>query len=173
MPLARASRRERNLIGFPSIWISPASGGGRPARLRATSKLPWPARPTSATISPRRTERVTSSKAPARRIGRSQAFRLTCDSWRDSAGKLWQPNKLAIINAPAHKLVNQKWIIGTVTFRKDQSGTHADLTLMPPDAFMVQPGVLNIADAQITAQPSASQDPKPPSPQDPPPDVVN
>lgn len=89
----------------------------------------------------------------ARRIGRSQALRLTCDSWRDAAGQLWQPNKLASIEAPPHKLVGQNWIIGTVTFRKGQDGTHADLTLMPPDAFNPQPAPLNLYDAQITAPP--------------------
>ena len=89
----------------------------------------------------------------ARRIGRSQALRLTCDSWRDAAGKLWQPNTLASIDAPPHKLVGQNWIIGTVVFRKGQDGTHADLTLMPPTAFNPQPAPLNIFDAQITAPP--------------------
>lgn len=89
----------------------------------------------------------------ARRIGRSQALRLTCDSWRDAAGNLWQPNTLASVDAPPHKLVGLNWIIGTVVFRKGQDGTHADLTLMPPDAFNPQPATLNLFDAQITAPP--------------------
>jgi prophage tail gpP-like protein len=86
----------------------------------------------------------------ARRIGRSQAIRLTCDNWRDSAGKLWQPNYLATIDAPALKLENKEWIIGTVTFRKDQSGTHADVVLMPPDAFKPQPAPLFLWDLLLT-----------------------
>lgn len=85
----------------------------------------------------------------ARRIGRSQAVQITCDSWRDSAGMLWQPNRLANVNLPALKIVNKEWIIATVTFRKDQSGTHADLVLMPPDAFSVQPSTLNLWDNEI------------------------
>lgn len=89
----------------------------------------------------------------ARRIGRSQALRLTCDSWRDAAGKLWQPNTLASIDAPPHKLVGKTWIIGSVIFRKGQDGTHADVTLMPPDAFNPEPATLNLFDAQITAPP--------------------
>jgi prophage tail gpP-like protein len=89
----------------------------------------------------------------ARRIGRSQAVNLTCDSWRDSAGMLWQPNRLAPINAPALKIVDKEWIIGTVTFRKDQSGTHADLTLMPPDAFDPEPTTLNLWDREIMQSP--------------------
>ena len=78
-------------------------------------------------------------------------FKLTCDSWRDSAGKLWQPNYLATVDLPTLKLSKVKWIIATVTFRKDASGTHADLTLMPPDAFSVQPSTLNIFDREFNA----------------------
>ena len=77
----------------------------------------------------------------ARRVGRSQAVQITCDSWRDSAGRLWQPNWLAQVDLPALKL-KANWIIGSVTFRKDASGTHADLVLMPPDAFSIEPSVL-------------------------------
>ena len=50
----------------------------------------------------------------------------------------------------AHKLVNQQWIIGTVTFRRDGSGTHADLTLMPPDAFNPEPVALNLFDWEVS-----------------------
>lgn len=85
----------------------------------------------------------------ARRIGRSQAINLTCDSWRDTSGTLWQPNKLAPINASALKILNASWIIGTVTFRKDASGTHADLVLMPPDAFSPEPAPLYLWDREI------------------------
>ncbi len=99
----------------------------------------------------------------ARRIGRSQAINLTCDSWRDSAGTLWQPNRLAKIDMPAHKLVNAEWIIGGVVFRKDHSGTHADLVLMPPDAFSVQPGPLLLWDREVVDAVANSQDPAPPS----------
>lgn len=99
----------------------------------------------------------------ARRIGRSQAISLTCDSWRDSAGMLWTPNRLAPIDMAAHKLVNQQWIIGTVTFRKDGSGTHADLTLMPPDAFNPEPAALNLFDWEVSRGLQQSQSPAPPS----------
>lgn len=85
----------------------------------------------------------------ARRIGRSQAISLTCDSWRDSSGALWTPNMLAPINAPALKIVNKNWVIGTVTYRKDASGTHADLILMPPDAFNPEPSPLHLWDREI------------------------
>ena len=42
----------------------------------------------------------------ARRVGRSNALRVTCDSWRDSAGRLWTPNAFAPINIPILKLAN-------------------------------------------------------------------
>jgi prophage tail gpP-like protein len=98
----------------------------------------------------------------ARRLGRSQAAQVTCDSWRDTKKNLWTPNRLATINAPAADIQNANWIIGTVTFRKDMSGTHADLTLMPPDAFSPSPNPLNLFDAQLSQATPASQAPAPP-----------
>jgi prophage tail gpP-like protein len=105
----------------------------------------------------------------ARRYGRSQAIRLTCDGWRDTAGKLWQPNYLADINAPALKITNKQWVIGTVTFRKDMSGTHADVVLMPPDAFQPQPQPLFMWDMELMqSNPSSqAQAAVPPAPQGP------
>jgi prophage tail gpP-like protein len=76
----------------------------------------------------------------ARRIGRSQAVTITVDSWRDSAGKLWTPNFLADITIPSCK-VSGTWLISTVTYIRDGQGTRADVTLMPPAAFIPQPAV--------------------------------
>jgi prophage tail gpP-like protein len=81
----------------------------------------------------------------ARRWGRSQAVRLTCDSWRDSAGALWTPNFFAPIDLPALKLqqIGQPWIISEVSFNRDaQRGTTADLVLMPKEAFTLEPTIL-------------------------------
>jgi prophage tail gpP-like protein len=100
----------------------------------------------------------------ARRIGRSQAVSVTCDSWRDKNGLLWQPNWLVPLDMPAHKIVGKKWVIGSVTFRKDSSGTHADLVLMPPDAFSVKPSNLVLWDNEIGHALSPSQSPAPPNP---------
>ena len=75
----------------------------------------------------------------ARRLGRSHAASISCDSWRDQSGKLWTPNWLAPVEAPKADISGALWIIGSVTFRKDMSGTHADLILMPPDAFSPNP----------------------------------
>jgi prophage tail gpP-like protein len=98
-----------------------------------------------------------------RRIGRSQAVQLTCDSWRDKNGLLWQPNWLANVHLPALKLVNMNWIIGDVVFRRDQGGTHADLVLMPPSAFSVQPGPLNVFEYELASGLPTSQSPAPPT----------
>jgi prophage tail gpP-like protein len=104
----------------------------------------------------------------ARRLGRSQAARITCDSWRDGdrdagTGKLWTPNWLAPIEAPDNDITGAKWIIGTVTFRKDLSGTHADLVLMPPAAFTPQPNPLNLWNAEVAGVNPSAQSPAPAS----------
>jgi prophage tail gpP-like protein len=87
----------------------------------------------------------------ARRIGRSQALRVTCDSWRDSAGRLWTPNALAPISIPALKLVpDEPWVIGAVSYSTDnERGTVADLILMPKSAFEPEPNVLQLFDWQV------------------------
>jgi prophage tail gpP-like protein len=77
----------------------------------------------------------------ARRVGRSQAITITCDSWRDSGGTLWTPNWLAPIYLPSLK-VQDVWLITEVTFLRDEQGTRAEVTLMPPAAFQVEPAVL-------------------------------
>jgi prophage tail gpP-like protein len=98
----------------------------------------------------------------ARRFGRSSSVSLSCDSWRDSKGNLWTPNQLAVVDAPALKLDKKKWIIGTVVFRKDLSGTHADIVLMPPDAFDPVPVALNLYDRELTQGSPKSQNPPEP-----------
>jgi prophage tail gpP-like protein len=60
---------------------------------------------------------------------------------------------------PKLKLVNQNWAIGSVTFRKDMSGTHADLILMPPDAFDPEPKALELFDAELTKPAPNKQSP--------------
>lgn len=86
----------------------------------------------------------------ARRYGRSQAVTVTCDSWRDSAGKLWEPNTLARLHLPSVKLPDKTWLISEVTFSKDaERGTVADVTLMPKNAFLPEPLILYPFDAQV------------------------
>ena len=98
----------------------------------------------------------------SRRRGRSQAVSITCDSWRDTNGKLWTPNRLAPIDAPLADISNANWAIGSVTFRKDMSGTHADLILMDKEAFSPSPDPLNLFDNEL-AHSLRVQNPSPPS----------
>jgi prophage tail gpP-like protein len=74
-----------------------------------------------------------------RRRGQSYQFNVTCDSWRDSAGTLWDLNKLAPIQASVLKLANASYLIGAITYTRDETGQHAQLQLMPPEAFAVEP----------------------------------
>ncbi|MBI4695499.1 MAG: hypothetical protein HY749_15895 [Gammaproteobacteria bacterium] len=74
-----------------------------------------------------------------RRIARSSAVTLTCDSWRDAAGALWEPNTIASVDLPALKLPAAEWLIGDVTYERDDRGSRAQLTLMPANAFLPEP----------------------------------
>ena len=75
----------------------------------------------------------------ARRVGRSQVVTVVVDSWRDSAGNLWTPNWLIPVALPSLKLTATSWLITNVTYVRDENGTHADLTLMPPAAMAPMP----------------------------------
>lgn len=87
-----------------------------------------------------------------RRIGRSQVVRVTADSWRDQGGKLWTPNTLAVVDIPALKVSRTQLLIGEVSFvRGLDGGTTAELTLMPPQAFDVQPIVYMPIAADVQA----------------------
>lgn len=77
-----------------------------------------------------------------RRQGRSQVAHFTVDSWRDGKGKLWEPNYYATIEAQYMELSKARWIIATVSYILDERGTHADVVMMPPDAFSIEPTVL-------------------------------
>ncbi|MEI7127405.1 phage tail protein [Pectobacterium versatile] len=74
-----------------------------------------------------------------RRYGRSRQLNVTIDSWRDSAGALWEPNTLIPIRIPVLGLADEEWILAEVTYIRDAQGTHARMALMPPAAFSVQP----------------------------------
>lgn len=78
----------------------------------------------------------------ARRWGRSFVCALTTDTWRDSSGLLWQPNMQAIISFPILKMSMAQWVISEVTYTLNEQGTTAQLTLMPPDAFLPEPVLL-------------------------------
>lgn len=74
-----------------------------------------------------------------RRMGRSFQVRVETDSWRDASGKLYEPNTIINVDLPSLKVAAQDLLIAEVTYRRDESGTHADLLLMPPSAFDVEP----------------------------------
>ncbi|WP_029686146.1 phage baseplate assembly protein [Tatumella saanichensis] len=74
-----------------------------------------------------------------RRYGRSRSLRVVTDSWRDSTGRLWQPNTLIPVSLPTLGVAEQDLLLGEVTYLRDNSGTHAEMTLLPPAAFSVQP----------------------------------
>ena len=78
----------------------------------------------------------------ARRAGRAQMVTITTDSWRDSAGKLWEPNQLVKVALPGLKLPSAQLCIGSVTFKRNENGTTADLVLMTPNSFMPEPVLL-------------------------------
>jgi prophage tail gpP-like protein len=77
-----------------------------------------------------------------RRAGLSQQFTVTCDGWRDTAGKLWAPNHLAPIAATVLKLNTTTWLIASVQYLRDENGQHAMVTMMDPAAFTPEPVVL-------------------------------
>jgi hypothetical protein len=86
----------------------------------------------------------------ARRYGRSQVATVVCDSWRAKDGSLWMLNTLADLDLPAHKLPGRTWLITEVTFSKDsESGTTAEITLMPPAAFNPEPLILYRYDTKV------------------------
>lgn len=99
-----------------------------------------------------------------RRRGRSQQLTVTVDSWRDSARALWTPNYLVPLNMPHMKIVGLSWLISQVTFRRDANGTHADLVLMPAEAFAPQPAILQSYSPRLalpTQQPASPAAPAP------------
>lgn len=79
----------------------------------------------------------------ARRYGRSRAVHLVTDSWRDSAGNLYEPNMLVDLSLPTLKLDGVTWVIGEVTYQLDETeGTTCELEIMPQEAFLPQPQLL-------------------------------
>lgn len=76
----------------------------------------------------------------ARRYGRGNQVRAVLDSWRDSAGQLWTPNQLIDVDLPTLKVApGLPWLISEVTYLRDEQGTRAELMLMPPQAFELEP----------------------------------
>lgn len=78
-----------------------------------------------------------------RRFGKSWTVRIVTDGWRDSSGVLWTPNTLVDLNLPSLKIIDKTWLIGEVTYSRDNNGgTTATLIINPPEAFVPEPIVL-------------------------------
>ena len=79
-----------------------------------------------------------------RRFGRAFRVDLTTDSWRDSAGNLWTPNTLADISIPSIRMLQKvTYVISEVTYQRDEeNGTTCRIVAMPPEAFTVQPIIM-------------------------------
>lgn len=74
-----------------------------------------------------------------RNNGRSKMLNVQVDHWRDRNNQLWETNSLIPITIPSMGLKNELWLLSSVTYLKDANGTVANMTLMPPEAFAVQP----------------------------------
>ncbi|MBC9208879.1 hypothetical protein IBL26_18680 [Roseomonas aerophila] len=84
-----------------------------------------------------------------RRNGRGRQVFVVVDSWRDAAGRLWEPNARAPVDLPALKVSDVEWVIADVTYLRGENGTRAELLLMPAEAFDPEPIVLQPFDAQV------------------------
>ncbi|ALU90030.1 Tail protein [Herbaspirillum rubrisubalbicans M1] len=76
--------------------------------------------------------------------GRSEVITVVTDSWFDAANNLWKPNQLVTVYLPSLKMKQPvTWLIANVTFKKEEgSGTTAELTIMHPKAYSVEPMAL-------------------------------
>lgn len=106
-----------------------------------------------------------------RRYGRSQVVQIVTDQWFDADGVHWQPNNYIDVQAPRlgfDTSNSEPWLIAEVTLsRNNQAGTTATLTLMPKQAFSIEPVSLLLFDpaiakgieAAVTGQSSGSEPP--------------
>ena len=85
----------------------------------------------------------------SRRFGRAAQLRLTTDGWRDSSGKLYLPNKLVDLALPTLDAPDRTWLISEVTYLRDSAGTRCDLIIMPPQAFLPEPILLQQGPAEL------------------------
>ena len=89
-----------------------------------------------------------------RRWARSADVRLTTDSWRDSAGRLYSPNTLALVDIPSLKVSSKLWSLSEVTYRMSDAGTACEVSMMAPEGFLQQPTLLAPLPLDILGLPS-------------------
>jgi len=71
-----------------------------------------------------------------RMFGNLAAYNVSVDTWRDPAGKLWEPNTTVTLSAPdAMIYTDYEFIIRSVTFEKDDKTETAVLNLVIPGSF--------------------------------------
>lgn len=73
------------------------------------------------------------------RRGRSRAYEVSVQDWKDSKGKLWEINQIVPLKA-APLGVNADLLIATLSFVLDESGTVTRLRLVPPETYTPEPG---------------------------------
>jgi hypothetical protein len=75
-------------------------------------------------------------------------------------------NHLAPVYLPAIKLTpSEPWLIGAITYLRDEQGQHADLVLMPKEAFLPEPvGDLGLVLESDLQQNNPAATPNPPAP---------
>lgn len=70
------------------------------------------------------------------RRGQAQALHYTVQGWRQSDGSLWKVNRLCRVKDSILG-VDAQYLITEVSFTKDSGGSKTQLTLMPPEAFVM------------------------------------
>jgi len=86
------------------------------------------------------------------RNGASETIHLTTDNWRDSAGRLWEPNMLVDVWLPSLRMrVPVRWLISSVNFKKGLNGTYAELEIVHPDTFSPAPMALEVSNLVDTS----------------------
>jgi prophage tail gpP-like protein len=87
-----------------------------------------------------------------RRWGRSYTVRAVVDNWRDTDGTLWQPNTTVGVNLPSLYMADKRLLITEVSYMRNLAGgTFSELTLMPEEAFAVQPTTLSPINGDLAA----------------------
>ena len=71
-----------------------------------------------------------------RMFGDMASYNVELNTWRDSAGDLWEPNTTILLTAPRAMIYNQyEFLIRTVTLKRDKKTETANLNLVMPGAF--------------------------------------
>lgn len=70
------------------------------------------------------------------RWGRSTSITVVVPGWLTSEGEVWSVNKIVRVRIPP-ALIDDDFLIVEARLSRDGTGTRADLTLQPPEAFAV------------------------------------